>query len=41
MKSIIKTLLIAGISIGGIFGILYFIYMQIDFIGHKDPKTVA
>ncbi|KFF22667.1 hypothetical protein [Chryseobacterium vrystaatense] len=41
MKSIIKTVLIASISIGVILGILYFIYTQIDFIGHKDPKTVA
>lgn len=41
MKSIIKTVLIAGISIGGILGILYYIYTQIDFIGHKDPKVVA
>lgn len=41
MKSFIKTILIVGISIGGILGILYFIYTQIDFIGHKDPKVVA
>lgn len=41
MKNIIKTVLITGISIGGIFGILYFIYTQIDFIGHKDPKNCS
>jgi len=41
MKNIIKTVLIASISIGVILGILYFIYTQIDFIGHKDPKVVA
>lgn len=41
MKSIIKTILIVSIVIGGILGILYYIYTQIDFIGHKDPKIIA
>lgn len=41
MKSIIKTLLIVSVILFGIFGILYYAYTQIDFIGHKDPKIVA
>lgn len=30
-----------SISIGGILGILYYAFTQIDFIGHKDSKVVA
>ncbi|MCC6700761.1 MAG: hypothetical protein IT221_04510 [Fluviicola sp.] len=40
MKPIIKPILIVGVLIFGIFGIAYFAFLQIDFIGQKDPKIV-
>lgn len=41
MKNSIKIFLISAIIIGGISGILYYTFTQIDFIGHKYPKVVA
>ena len=40
MNPIIKKILISGVLIIGILGIAYYAFMQIDFIGQKDPKIV-
>ena len=40
MNPIIKKNLISGVLIIGILGIAYYAFMQIDFIGQKDPKIV-
>jgi hypothetical protein len=40
MKSIIKIILIVGVLICGILGIAYYAFLQIDFIGQKDPNIV-
>ncbi|MEN2402458.1 hypothetical protein GKZ90_0021895 [Flavobacterium sp. MC2016-06] len=39
-----KKIIVAGITIIGLFalffGVIYLCFINIDFIGHKDPKTV-
>ena len=40
MNKNLKILLIVITVIGGLIGLIYYSFMQIDFIGHKDPKIV-
>ncbi len=40
MNRVYKIILIVGILFCGILGIAYYTFMQIDYIGHKDPKIV-
>ena len=40
MNRILKNTLIFGIVVCGIVGLAYYSFTQIDFIGHKDPKSV-
>jgi hypothetical protein len=40
MNKGIKLLIIVVTIIGGLIGLAYYSFMQIDFIGHKDPKVV-
>lgn len=40
MNKLFKILLVVILTIGGLFGLAYYCFMQIDFIGHKDPATM-
>lgn len=40
MNPIIKMILTVGVLICGTLGVAYYAFMQIDFIGQKDPKIV-
>jgi len=40
MNKLFKILLVVILTIGGLFGLAYYSFMQIDFIGHKDPEVV-
>lgn len=40
MNKGLKILIIVITIIGGLFGLAYYSFMQIDFIGYKDPEVV-